>query len=84
MPYREKFSEKCLRALSSWNRTWEGVGSTKGEKEDVLEQRGFRYRVDFHLSAIEQLTERKRERERERERERDKQKSTNIVNINKI
>ena len=69
MLHHEKFSEKSLRALSSRNRTWEGVGLAEGEEEDVLERRGFRYRVDFHLSAIEQLTERKRERERERERE---------------
>ena len=41
MPRRENFSEKSLRALSSWNRMWDGVESAGEEDEDALEQRGF-------------------------------------------
>ena len=63
MPRLEKFFEKSFRALSSWNRTEEGVGS---EEEDALERRGFWDGVDFRLGAMMQLTERKREKEKER------------------
>ena len=63
MPRLEKFSENSFRALSSWNRTEEGVGS---EEEDALERRGFWDGVDFRLGAMMQLTERKREKEKER------------------
>ena len=52
MPRHEKFSKKSLQALSSWNQTWDGVGSTKGEEEDAPEQKGF-------LGVIEQLTKEK-------------------------
>ena len=52
IPCHEKFSEKSLQALSSWNQTWDGVGSTKGEEEDAPEQKGF-------LGVIEQLTKEK-------------------------
>ena len=71
MPRLEKFSKNSLRALSSWNYTWEGMVS---EKEDAPEQRGFWDKVDFSLGAIEQLT-------KEREKEGDKQKSTKQINI---
>ena len=73
MPRREKFSEKSLRALSSWNRMCDGAGLVGGEEENASERRGFRDRVDFRLGAIKQLT---------RERERNMQKSTNKININ--
>ena len=72
MPRLEKFSKNSLRALSSWNYTWEGMVS---EEEDAPEQRGFWDKVDFSLGAIEQLT-------KERGRERNTQKSTNKININ--
>ena len=73
MPRLEKFSEKSFRALSSRNRTWEGVGSE--EEEDALKWRGFWNKADFHLGAMEQLTKRKKEGEK------DKQKSTKQINI---
>ena len=63
MPRLEKFLKKFDLAISSWNWIWEGVGSE--EEEDALERRGFRDGVDFHLGAIEQLTERRREKERD-------------------
>ena len=62
MPHLQKFSKKSNLDFSSWNLTWEGVGS---EKEDALKHIGFWDRVDFHLGAMMQLTERKREGERE-------------------
>ena len=62
MSRREKFYEKSLWALSSWNLTWDGVESTEGEEEDAPKQRGFRDEVDFRLGAIKQQTERKKER----------------------
>ena len=69
MPRREKFSEKSLRALSSWNRMCDGAGLVGGEEENASERRGFRDGVDFFLGAIEQLTkERKREREGQTEK----------------
>ena len=76
----EKFSEKSCRALSSWNRTWEGVGS---EEENALKRRGFQDGVDFHLGAIEQLTKRMREKERERHAEKHQSQSIykNIENV---
>ena len=63
MPRHEKFSEKSLWALSSWNRMWDGVESEGEEEEDALEWRGFWDEVDFCLGVIEQLT---RESEREK------------------
>ena len=63
MPRLQKFSEKSFRALSSRNRTEEGVGS---KKEDAPERRGFWDRVDLHLGATEQTNERKRERENQK------------------
>ena len=75
MPRREKFSKKSLWALSSWNRTEEGIESAR-EEEDAPEERGFRDGVDFHFGAIEQLTKREREREREREKERETNRQT--------
>ena len=66
MPRLQKFSKKSFRALSSQNRTEEGVGL---EEEDALERKGFWDRVDLRLDAIEQTNARKRERERERELE---------------
>ena len=65
MPHRKKFSKKSLQALSSQNRTWEGVWSER-EEEDNPEWRGFRDGVDLHLGTIEQANTRERERERER------------------
>ena len=65
MPRLQKLSENLFQALSSWNRTKEGVG------EDATERKGLWDKVDLHLGAIEQTNVRKRERER------DKQKSTN-------
>ena len=56
----EKFFEKSDLAFSSRNLTWKGVGL----EEDAPERRGFWDGVDFRLSAIEQLTERKREKEK--------------------
>ena len=53
MPYLEKFFEKSYRALSSRNRTCEGVGS---EEVDALEQKGFQDGVDFRLGAMMQQT----------------------------
>ena len=50
MPRLEKFSENALKALSSRNRTLEGERS---EDKEAPEQRGFRARVDLHLSAID-------------------------------
>ena len=38
MPRLQKFSKKSFRALSSQNRTEEGVGL---EEEDALERKGF-------------------------------------------
>ena len=70
MPHLQKFSEKSFRALSSRNRTEEGVGS---KKEDAPERRGFWDKVDLRLGATEQTNERKREREN--------QKSTNNSSI---
>ena len=64
MPHLQKFSEKSFRALSSRNRTEEGVGS---KKEDAPERRGFWDRVDLRLGAIVQTNARKKERGRERE-----------------
>ena len=63
MPRLQKFSEKSFRALSSRNRTEEGVGS---KKEDAPERRGFWDRVDLRLGATEQTNERKRERENQK------------------
>ena len=64
MPRHEKLSKKSLQAISSQNLMREGVGSEGEEKEDALEWRGFRDRVNLHLGAIEQTNKRKRERER--------------------
>ena len=73
----EKFSEKSVQALSSWNRTWEGVES----EVDALERRRFWDRVDlFFLGAIEQTNW----IEREGERERQEKKYQAQININKI
>ena len=63
MPRHEKFSKKSYLAFSSWNLTWEGVGS----EEDASERRGFWDGVDLRLGAIEQTNARRRERERERD-----------------
>ena len=63
MPRLEKFSEKSFQALSSRNRTEEGVGS---EEEDAPERRGFLDEVDLYLGAIEQ-TNRRKQREREKQ-----------------
>ena len=64
MPRREKFSEKALRASSSWNRIWEGVGLE--EDEDVSERRRFRDGADLRLGAIDTTNvNRKRGREKE-------------------
>ena len=49
MPRREKFFEKSFRALSSRNRTWEGVGLE--EEVDALERKGFWDGVDLRLEA---------------------------------
>ena len=62
MPCLEKFSKNALKASSSWNRIWDRVGS---EDEEARERRGFRARVDLHLSAIDTTNvNRKRRRER--------------------
>ena len=61
MPRREKFSKKSLRALSSWNRTREGLVL---KEEDAPKRRGFWDGVNFRLGAIEQLTKRNRERKK--------------------
>ena len=53
MPHLEKFFEKSYQALSSRNRTYEGVGS---EEVDAPEWRGFRDEVDLRLGAMTQLT----------------------------
>ena len=50
MPCQEKFSEKALRASSSWNRICDGVGS---EEVDAPERKGFRDEADFRLGAID-------------------------------
>ena len=50
MPCLEKFSEKSLWALSSWNQTEEGVGS---KEEDAPKRRWFWDEVDLRLGAIE-------------------------------
>ena len=83
MPHLQKFSEKSFRALSSRNRTEEGVGA---KKEDAPKCRGFWDRVDLRLGAIEQTNERERESERERERERIRKVPTTVVykNIKKL
>ena len=62
MPRLQKFSKKSFKALSSQNRTRDGVGS---DEEDAPKRKGFQDEVDFHLGAMIQLTERKREGERE-------------------
>ena len=49
MPHREKFFEKSFQALSSRNRTWEGVGLE--EEVDALEWKGFWDGVDLRLEA---------------------------------
>ena len=74
MPHHEKFSEKSLQALSSWNLTWDGVGleEEEEEEEDAPERRGFQDRVDLHLGAIEQTNARKREGERHVEKHQNK------------
>ena len=64
MSRREKFSEKALRASSSQNRIWKGVGS---EDEDAPEWRGFWDKVDLHFGAIDTTNVNKKERERERD-----------------
>ena len=64
MPRYEKFPEKSLQALLSWNLTWDGVKLAEGEEEDAPEWRGFQDEVDLRLGAIKQLIERKRKRER--------------------
>ena len=56
MPRREKFSKKSDLAFSSWNQTWEGVGSYGEEEEDTPERRGFQDEIDLRLDAIMQLT----------------------------
>ena len=63
MPRLQNFSKKSFRALSSQNRTEEGVGL---EEEDALERKGFWDGVDLRLGAIEQTNVRKRERESEK------------------
>ena len=70
MPRIQKFFEKSFRALSSWNRIEEGVGS---EEEDAPKCRGFWDGVDLRLGAIEYTNARKRGRGRERERERERE-----------
>ena len=52
MSRQEKFSENYLRALSSQNRMWDGVESTREEEEDALEWRGFRDGVDLRFGPI--------------------------------
>ena len=74
MPRQEKFSKKSLQALSSWNLTWDGVGSEgeEEEEEDAPKRRGFRDRIDLHLGAIEETNARKREGERHVEKHQNK------------
>ena len=62
---RRGFFEKSLRALSSLNQTWDGVGSEGEEEEDDLERRRFQDGVDLRLGAIEQTNAKKRKGERE-------------------
>ena len=62
-PRLENFLKKSDLAFSSWNRTWEGVGS---EEVDALKRREFRDEVDFCLGAMTQLTERRKEGERKK------------------
>ena len=81
MPRQEKFSKKSIRAFSSWNWTWVRVESGVELEVDAPEWRGFRDRVNLHLSAIEQLIESERERERERGTNR---KLPTQINVNKI
>jgi len=50
MSRREKFSEKALRASSSWNRLCEEVGL---EEVDAPKRRGFWDGVDLCLGAID-------------------------------
>ena len=80
MPRLEKFFQKSCQALSSWNRTCKGVGL---EGEDAPNRKGSRDVVDFHLGAIEQLTERMREKERETHAEKNQSQSIykNIENV---
>ena len=74
MPRHEKFFKRSLRALSSRNRTWEGIVSEGDVEEDASKQRRFQDEVDFRLGAIKQLMKQK-------ERERDTQKSTKQFSI---
>ena len=67
MPLREKFSEKALRASSSWNWICDGVGS---EEVDAPERKGFWDGVDLRLGAINTTNVNEK-----RGRERDNQKS---------
>ena len=75
MPRREKFSEKSLQALSSWNRMWDGVELAREEEEDASERKGFQDEVDFRLGAIEQLT---KERERRKKKHAEKHQHRSI------
>ena len=75
MPRLEKFSKNSLRALSSWNYTWEGMVS---EEEDAPEQRGFWDGTNFCLGAITQLTKKK---EREKERQVEKHQHNQYIKI---
>ena len=57
MPRREKFSKKSLRALSSWNLTWDGVESAGGEEEDAPEQTIFQEEKTKDMNAIKYATQ---------------------------
>ena len=56
MPRREKFSKKSLRALSSWNLTWDGVESAGGKEEDAPEQTIFQEEKTKDMNAIKHAT----------------------------